>query len=32
MIIKKELRFIELVGAVLGFIIGCIQIALVGAI
>ena len=28
-ILKKEFKFIELVGAVLGFLIGCIQVALV---
>lgn len=28
-IMKKEFKFIELLGAVLGFIIGCIQLALV---
>lgn len=28
-ILKKEFKFIELVGAVLGFLIGCIQVAMV---
>ena len=27
-LMKKEFRFIELVGAFLGFLIGCIQVAL----
>ena len=27
-LMKKEFRFIELVGALLGFLIGCIQVAL----
>ena len=31
-ILRKEFRFIEIVGAFLGFLIGCAQIALVGVI
>jgi uncharacterized membrane protein YheB (UPF0754 family) len=27
-IMRKEFRFIEIIGAILGFLIGCIQIAL----
>jgi uncharacterized membrane protein YheB (UPF0754 family) len=27
-IMKKEFRFIEIIGAVLGFIIGCFQVSL----
>ena len=29
-IMKKEFKFIEIVGAVLGFLIGCIQLLLLG--